>query len=113
MATQQVLTKISLPVDLFRDVKKLAEKEGRTMNELASEALRVYFDKIRTFPVYTPTTRELRAIEKGREEMKRGEYLTLDELFHHLDVDSNNKKARSKSSHARSTPRARTASRRT
>jgi len=31
-------------------------------------------------PTYTPTAAEQRAIEKGREEMRRGEYVTLEQL---------------------------------
>jgi len=61
---------------------------------------------------YTPTARERRAIEKGREEIRRGEYLTLDQFFQHLDVERHPPKARAKNSTARPTGRTKTSARR-
>jgi len=45
-------------------------------------------------PVYTPTARELRELERGRAEMARGEYVTLDELFRDLDVPRRNSRSK-------------------
>lgn len=42
MPTQRVLTTISLPPALFREARKLAEKEGRTTSEVFRESLRQY-----------------------------------------------------------------------
>lgn len=42
MSTQRLLTTISLPPALFREAKKLAEKEGRTTSEVFRESLRQY-----------------------------------------------------------------------
>ena len=54
---------------------------------------------------YTPTARERRAIEKGREEMKKGNYYTLDE-FRIALLGSPYKKARTKKHTPRSPKRA-------
>ena len=103
---------ISLPREMTREVDAARKREHRTRSELVREALRVYFGVARTLPVYTPTARELREIEKGRGEMRRGEYLTLDEFFSHLDVDSRRQQARSKGSRPSSATRTRTPARR-
>lgn len=42
MATQRVLTTLSLPAGLFREAKRLAEKEGRTISEVFRESFRQY-----------------------------------------------------------------------
>jgi CopG family transcriptional regulator/antitoxin EndoAI len=73
---------ISLPRKMARQVEQFRRVENRTRSELIREALRVYFSG--RFPVVTPTKAELRAIRRGREEYKRGEYVTLDQLLHAL-----------------------------
>ncbi len=99
MRTRQTMT-ISLPPAMVSAVEKVCKTEHRTRSELIREALRVYFARIQSLPVYTPTRRELRAIEQGREEMRRGQVLTLDELFRNLAGPRG--KARAKSHRARS-----------
>ena len=84
MRTRQTMT-ISLPPEMIREVERVRKAEHRTRSELLREALRAYFTARRTFPTYTPTAAELRAIEKGRAEMRRGEYLTLNDFFRTLD----------------------------
>ena len=69
----------------------------------------ITFRKAKT---YTPTPRELAAIRKGRGEIRRGEYLSVDEFFQHLNVDSQHPKARAKNSKAHSATRARATPRR-
>ena len=103
---------VSLPREMLQEVEVVRKREHRTRSELVREALRTYFTE-RVFPrSYSPTPRELAAIRKGRAEIRRGEYLTLDEFFQHLALDSPPPKARAKSSHARPTPRARATARR-
>ena len=92
MATRQTMT-VSLPPDMIREVDRIRRKEGRTRSELIREALRRY--KIDQLPIATPTNRELRELEKGRAEMRRGEYFTLDEFKAWL-LGAERKKARSK-----------------
>ena len=81
---------ISLPPQMMRKVEQVRKTEQRTRSELVREPLRLYFNpelaaRIARLPVYTPTAAERRAIAKGRAEIGRGEYLTVDELFHGLD----------------------------
>ena len=102
---------VSLPRKMLQEVDTVRKKEHRTRSELVREALRVYMGA-RTLPVYTPTPRELSAIRKGREPMPPGEYLTIDEFFKHLDVDSRSPKTRAKSSTARPATRTRATTRR-
>lgn len=64
------------------------------------EALRVYFNRVRALPVYAPTRYELGALEKGRTEMRRGNYYTLDEFSEWL-LGRPGKKARRKKGPAR------------
>ena len=80
MRTSQTMT-ISLPPEMVKEVERVRKTERRTRSELIREALRTYFTLGRT---YTPTPAELRAIEKGRAAMRRGQYYTLDEFRTHL-----------------------------
>lgn len=83
--TAPVLT-ISLPPAMIQEVAKATKREHRTKSELVREALRLYFNpepaaRIARLPVYVPTKRELREIEKGR---RSKDYVTIDELFRGL-----------------------------
>jgi Arc/MetJ-type ribon-helix-helix transcriptional regulator len=103
MRTHQTMT-VSLPPAMLRDVERVRKTERRTRSELVREALRLYFNpelaaRIARLPVYTPTAAERRAIEKGRAEIARGEYVTVDELFQ--DLDRRRGKARAKGHRAR------------
>ncbi|MBI3305481.1 ribbon-helix-helix protein, CopG family [Candidatus Parcubacteria bacterium] len=99
MRTHRTMT-VSLPPEMVADIEKVRRTERRTRSELVREALRVYFDRIRTLPVYTPTRQELREIEKGRAEMRRGNYYTLDEFSRWL-LGRPHKKSRAKTVAAR------------
>ena len=70
---------IKLPAAVVRLVTRAARSENRNPSELAAEALQWYF-LVREIPEETPTAAELRAIRRGREAFKRGDYITLDEL---------------------------------
>ena len=77
---------ISLPPEMIREVERVRKAEHRTRSELVREALRLYFNpelaaRIARLPVYVPTNRELREIEKGR---RSHDYVTIDELFRGL-----------------------------
>jgi Arc/MetJ-type ribon-helix-helix transcriptional regulator len=84
MRTRATMT-ISLPKEMIREVERIRKTEHRTRSELIREALRVYMGQAgaqpRSVPVYSPTPLELRAIAKGRAQMKRGDSYTIDELF--------------------------------
>ena len=90
---------ISLPPTMARQVAAAMKREHRTRSELVREALRVYLGRS-----YTPTAAEARAIARGRTEIQRGEYLTLDQL--HAELERLNLKERGEEYRAR--PKART-----
>ena len=77
MAKQE--NSIKLPAAVIRRVNRAARKANRNPSDLAAEALQWYL-LVREIPEETPTTAELRAIRRGREAFKRGDYITLDEL---------------------------------
>jgi predicted transcriptional regulator len=83
MRTTETLT-ISLPPAMAKQMEKVQKEENRTRSELLREAWRQYFDT--RYGTYTPTKAELAAIRKGRAEISRGQFVTLDHLFHDLDT---------------------------
>jgi len=100
MRNREALT-ISLPPAMSRALQKAGKTQQRSRSEIVREALRLYFDpelalRIARLPVYTPTARELRELEKGR---RSKNYLTIDELFR--DLDGPHRSSRSKGSRAR------------
>jgi len=74
---------ISVPPAMAKQMEKVQQEENRTRSELLREAWRQYFDS--RYGFYTPTKTEAAAIRKGRAAIKRGEYVTLKQLFHELD----------------------------
>ena len=82
MRTTDTMT-ISLPPAMTKQMEKVQKEEHRTRSELLREAWRQYFEG--RYGVYTPTKGELAAIRRGRAEIKRGEFVTLDQLKHALE----------------------------
>ena len=80
MRTTHTMT-ISLPPAMAEEVEKVRKAQHRTRSELVREALRAYFNGRHT--MVEPTRAELRRIRAGRSEIKRGDYVTFDQL---LDV---------------------------
>ncbi|MBI3798799.1 MAG: AbrB/MazE/SpoVT family DNA-binding domain-containing protein [Deltaproteobacteria bacterium] len=91
--------KVTIPKDARAS---LGLKVGEEVETLTSKDS-ITFRKAKT---YTPTPRELAAIRKGREEIKKGNFYTLDEFETWL-LGSNRQKARAKKSPAPTTPRTR------
>lgn len=92
---------ISLPPAMSRALEKARKTQQRSRSEIVCEALRLYFEpelalRIARLPVYKPTARELRALERGR---RSKSYLTIDELFR--DLDGPRRSSRSKGSRSR------------
>src|SRR5262245_32476186 len=83
MRTTDTLT-ISLPPAMVRQMEKVQKKENRTRPELVREAWRHYFES--RYPSVQPTKAELAAIRKGREQIRRGQFITLHQLLHDLDT---------------------------
>ena len=75
---------ISLPPAMAKQMEKVQKRENRTRSELVREAWRLYYES--RYPIYTPTKAEATAIRKGRAEMRRGEFVTLEQLLHEMDV---------------------------
>jgi predicted transcriptional regulator len=75
---------ISLPPAMVKQVEALRRAENRTRSELVREALRTYFST--RFPVVAASKSELAAIRRGRAQIRRGEYVTLDQLLDDLEV---------------------------
>jgi len=97
----------TLPAEMHRTMERVCKMEHRSTSELMREALRRYFAAVGALPTYTPTPAELAAIEKGREAVRRGDYLTLDQFNAH--VDDLNRKARASSARSRRSTRTRAA----
>jgi len=83
---------ISLPPAMLHEFERVRKAESRTRSELVREALRAYFEN--RYPVVEASKAELRAIRRGRAEIKRGHYVTLDQLLH--DLAASNRKAGAK-----------------
>jgi metal-responsive CopG/Arc/MetJ family transcriptional regulator len=96
MRTRASIT-ISLPPEMVKDMERVRKAEHRTRSELVREALRTYFTAGRS---YTPTSAELRKIEKGRAAIRSRAYSTLDELS--AALASYRRQARPKASRPRS-----------
>ncbi|PYT26881.1 MAG: hypothetical protein DMG57_20020 [Acidobacteria bacterium] len=92
MRTTDTLT-ISLPPAMAKQMERVQKEENRTRSELLREAWRQYFES-RRFGVYTPTKSELAAIRKGRAEIKRGKFVTLQQLLN--DLDTSRRRTRTK-----------------
>jgi Arc/MetJ-type ribon-helix-helix transcriptional regulator len=104
---------LSLPREMRQAIDAACRRELRSRSELIREALRRYLAQSRVgTEFYTPTKAELRTIEKAREEMSRGEYLTLGEFSKQL-LGGAGQKPRAKRAEARTKTRSRATSRRT
>lgn len=77
---------------MIDQVEKVRKAENRTRSELVREALRTYFSD--RFAEANVGAADLRAIHRGRAQIRRGEYVTLDELFN--DLESKNRQASKK-----------------
>lgn len=75
---------VSVPPETFEEMEHVRKGERRSMSELIREMWRVYL-RFRNVPPYTPTPAELRAIRRGRAQIARGEFVTLDQLLHAMD----------------------------
>jgi predicted transcriptional regulator len=80
---------ISLPAEMLEELDRLREREHRSRSELLREAFRCYVtDKsIRRIPIVEPEPGELDALDHGRAQTARGEYVLLEDLLDDLDAD--------------------------
>lgn len=82
MRTTKTMT-ISLPPQMVQEFEAVRKAKSFTRSELVRQALREYF--YNSFPVYTPTKAEIKAIQAGRREIRSGNFITLEELHAKLD----------------------------
>jgi len=86
---------VSLPKELFRDLEALRARLFRKRSEMVKEAVREYVERFRraehaTYAAVREaaipyddeplTARDRRAIRRAKAEIRRGDYITLDEL---------------------------------
>jgi predicted transcriptional regulator len=83
MSSRKTVT-ISLSEEMIAELDRVRTSEDRSRSEIVDEALRWYSRRI---PVETPTPEEVAAIEEGRAAIKRGEYVSFEQLVHDLDLD--------------------------
>ncbi len=83
MSTRKTIT-VSLPDAMAEQVENAMRVEQRTRSELVREALREYLNK--PIPVVAASRTELAAIRRGRTEIEKGDYVTLDELPAPIDA---------------------------
>ena len=84
MRTREAMT-ISLPSEMLKEVERVRKLEHRTRSELMREALRAYFSG-RRFQEVLASPEEIRAIRRGRAEIREGKYVTLDQLLDEMDI---------------------------
>src|SRR6266851_5205526 len=93
MRSTRIFT-VSLPPEMMQQPEQAQRAEQRTRSELVRQALRLYLDSrerrafeqwLDRIPWVKPTTEEMQAIDRGRNEIKRGDYVTLDRLNRELD----------------------------
>ena len=80
---------ISLPPKMVGEFEALRKAKSFTRSELVRQALREYF--FSQLPVYTPTKTEKKAIEAGRREIAKGNFITWEKLRHELDSKNRSK----------------------
>lgn len=92
MANRKTTTlTVSLPPEMAEALEAVRRAEHRTRSELVREALRLYpgFIRLRAarLPTEEATQEDLAAMEEGRREIERGDYVTLNQLRDELDLD--------------------------
>jgi metal-responsive CopG/Arc/MetJ family transcriptional regulator len=69
---------------MVAEVERVRRAEHRTRSELIREALRAYIDE--RYPTAASSRAEQAAIVKGREEIRRGKFVTYGQLLDVLDA---------------------------
>jgi Arc/MetJ-type ribon-helix-helix transcriptional regulator len=80
---------ISLPPAIVDDLEVYRKKNNFTRSELVRYALRELLYS--RFPVQKPTQAEIKAMEAGRREIAKGNFVTLEELHAKLDAKNRQK----------------------
>jgi predicted transcriptional regulator len=77
---------ISLPEDVLRAADEVALTQEWSRSALVEDALRWYL-RVQELPCEEATPAEIEAIERGRAEIARGEFVTFEEIKRDLEVD--------------------------
>jgi predicted transcriptional regulator len=77
---------ISLPEDVVRAADEVATKRGCSRSALMEDALRWYL-RVQELPWDEATPEEIEAIERGRAQHARGEYVTFEQIKRELEAD--------------------------
>ena len=75
-----------LPEDLVSAADEAAARGQRSRSEVVQDALRWYL-RVQELPVDEATPEEIEAIEAGRAELARGDFVTFEEIKHDLETD--------------------------
>jgi predicted transcriptional regulator len=86
---------IEVPAAVGRQIDRTARKQRRKPSDLVVEAFRHYFAN-GGIPEETPTPAELRAIRRGEAAIKRGDYISFDELERREKMARRPRRARAK-----------------
>jgi metal-responsive CopG/Arc/MetJ family transcriptional regulator len=73
---------ISLPAEMVKAADRQGRMELRNRSEMMREALRYYLARV---PTDEATTEELVALTRGKDEIARGDFVTLRHPQHHMD----------------------------
>ncbi len=78
---------ISLPAEMLDELDRVRQREHRSRSDLIREALRRYVAgaPARKIPIVDPEPGEFDALEYGRQQTERGEYVLLEDLLDDLD----------------------------
>jgi predicted transcriptional regulator len=85
MAAARRIT-ISLSEDVVRAADEVALAQETTRSALVEDALRWYL-RIQELPCEDATPEEIAAIERGRAEIARGEFVIFEEIKRDLEAD--------------------------
>jgi metal-responsive CopG/Arc/MetJ family transcriptional regulator len=86
MGTAKRIT-ISLPEEVLRAADEVAHaQEWTPRSALVDDALRWYL-RVEELPCEEATPEEIKAIERGRAEIARGEFVTFEEIKRDLEAD--------------------------
>jgi predicted transcriptional regulator len=80
---------ITLPAEMLEELDRVRKRERRTRSALLREAFRCYVsgEPARRIPIADPEPGELDALEHGRTQTARGEFILLEDLLDDLHVD--------------------------
>jgi len=81
---------VSIPEEMLPEIDNAARKEHRSRSELIREALRRYLsaDRSRMLPIDDAQRDEIEAIERGRADFARGEFIRLEYLQRELGLSA-------------------------